>query len=119
MPTGPVAPHPRPSIWLSPSAGGRETGSWTPAYHTRAIREQRSSGPASRRAGGLGKTKADVVVPVVGVVPVPVRGAEVLWFVVPGTAPDHTLAVAWPVPLWKTAWEKILLRSPSVSAFLA
>lgn len=40
--------------------------------HAWAIREQPSSGPAVGRAGGLGKTKADVVVPVVGVVPVPV-----------------------------------------------
>ncbi len=37
-----------------------------------SVREQASPGPAMGRAGGLGKTKADVVVPVVGGVPVPV-----------------------------------------------
>jgi hypothetical protein len=36
------------------------------------------------RAGGLGETKTDVVVPVVGGVPVAVRRAEVPRFVVPG-----------------------------------
>lgn len=57
------------------------------------------------RAGGLGKTKANVVVTVVGVVPVPVRRAQVLRFV-PGTAANHTLAVASPVPLVKITWER-------------
>jgi hypothetical protein len=86
---------------------------------TRSVREQTGSGPATCRAGGLGKSIADIVVAVVGVVPVPVRRAQVLRFVVPGTAADHALAVAWPAPLLKTAWEKIFLRNPSVSACLA
>ncbi len=73
---------------------------------TRSVREQTGSGPATCRAGGMGKTKANVVVAVVGVVPVPVRRAQVLRFVVPGTAADHALAVAWPAPLLKTTWEE-------------
>jgi len=54
----------------------------------RPVRKQAGSWPAHEtcRAGGLGKTEADVVVPVVGIVPVPVRDTEVLRFVVPGTA---------------------------------
>jgi hypothetical protein len=103
----PRSPHPRPSLRRSRVAGGREAGSWTPANSTRPIREQAGSGPATCRAGGLGQTEADVVVPVVGIVPVPVRGTQVLRFVVPGAAPDHALAVSWPVPLLNTAWEKI------------
>ena len=51
------------------------------------------------RAGGLGKTKANVVVAVVGVVPVPVRRAQVLRFVVPATAAHHALAVACELPI--------------------
>jgi hypothetical protein len=39
---------------------------------TRSIHEQIGSGPATCRAGGLDETEANVVVPVVGVVPVPV-----------------------------------------------
>src|SRR5215831_11964860 len=42
--------------------------------------------------GILGKTKTNVVVAVVGVVPVPVRRAQLLRFVVPGTAADHALS---------------------------
>src|SRR5262249_13193566 len=46
------------------------------------------------RAGSGGKRpanpEAEIVVPVVGGVPVAVRGAEVVWSVVPGTAADDT-----------------------------
>lgn len=46
------------------------------------------------RAGSGGKRTANaetqVVVPVIGGVPVAVRGAEVVWIVVPGTAADDT-----------------------------
>ena len=59
----------------------------------RSVREQTRSGPATCRAGGLDKTETDVVVPVVGVVPVPVQGTQVLRFVVPGTAADHAPAI--------------------------
>jgi hypothetical protein len=51
------------------------------------------------RAGGLGETKAKIVVPVIGVIPVAVRRANVPRFVVPGTAPDYTLAPSRPAPL--------------------
>ncbi len=37
-----------------------------------SVHKQNGSGPAMGRAGGLGKTKTKVVVPVVGGVPVPV-----------------------------------------------
>lgn len=83
---------------------------------TRPILGQISSGPAIGRAGGLDETKAKVVVPVVDVVPVPIRCVQVLRFVVPGTAVDHALAVSWPTPLVNTAWENITRRRASVSA---
>jgi hypothetical protein len=63
--------------------------------HARHILECNGSGQI---AGRLGKTKTNVVVPVVRVVPVARRGTEVLRFVVPGTAADHTPAVLRPVP---------------------
>lgn len=44
------------------------------------------------RAGRLNETEPQVVIPVVGSVPVPVRRTEVLWFVVPGATADHALA---------------------------
>lgn len=47
----------------------------------------------------MDKTEADIVVPVVGVIPVAVRGTQVLRFVVPGTAADHAPVVSWPAPL--------------------
>lgn len=82
----------------------------------RPVRKQIDSGPATRRAGGLDETETQVVVPVVGVVPVPVRRTQVLRFVVPGATTDHALAISWPAPLVNTAWEKIARRRPSVSA---
>lgn len=87
----------------------------------RSVHEQAGSGPTRKphRAGGLDETEPNVVVPVVGVVPVPVRSTQVLRFVVPGPAPDHAPAVSWPTPLVNTAWEKIARRSPSVSACFA
>jgi hypothetical protein len=85
----------------------------------RPVHEQVGSGPATCRAGGLNETEAKVVVPVVGGVPVPVRGPKVLRFVVPGATTDHTLAVSWPIPLVNAAWEKIARRRPSVSACCA
>ena len=68
------------------------------------------------RAGGLGETETDVVVPVVGVVPVAVGRAEVLRFVVPGAAADHTLVVFCPAPLRNGIARKMVRRSPWVSA---
>ncbi len=69
----------------------------------RPVHEQVGSGPATCRAGGLNETEPQVVVPVVGVVPVPVRRTQVLRFIVPGTTADHALAVSWPIPLVNTA----------------
>jgi hypothetical protein len=100
-------------------AGGRETGSWTPAASPGLSMNRPAPGPATCRAGGLGQTEADVVVPIVSGVPVPVRCTHVLRFVVPGAATNHTLAVLWPAPLLSTAWENITRRRPSVSACLA
>jgi len=118
-PPGPDSPHPRPSIRRSRSRRRPGNRLMDTRCLTGPVREQASSGPAIRRAGGLGKTEANVVVPVVSVVPVPVRCTQVLRFVVPGTAPNHALAVYWPVPLLNTAWEKITRRRPSVSACFA
>jgi hypothetical protein len=47
---------------------------------------------AKKRTGRRENTRhpeANVVVPVVGFVPVAVRRAEVVWIVVPGTAANH------------------------------
>lgn len=118
-PTGPEPPHPRPSIRRSRPRRRPGNRLMDTRYHTRSIHKQTGSGSAARRAGGLNKTEANVVVPVVGRVPVPVRHTKVVRFVVPGTAPDHTLAVSWPAPLVNTAWEKIARRRPSVSACFA
>ena len=56
-------------------------------------------------AGGLGKTKTNVVVALVRPVPVTVRRTDVPRFVVPGTAADHTLVVSWPTP-WKKLYQQ-------------
>jgi hypothetical protein len=53
--------------------------------HTRDILGRRGSG----HWGGLGKTKAEVVVPVVRVVPVAVGRAQSVRFVVPRATTDH------------------------------
>ena len=118
-PTSPVRPTPGPLFDVPALAGGRETGSWTPAASPGLSVNRLAQGPATCRAGGLGKTETDVVVPVVGIVPVPVGDTQVLRFVVPGTATEHAPAVSWPIPLLNTAWEKIPRRRPSVSACFA
>lgn len=108
----PIRLTPGPLFGLPTFAGDRETGSWTPAATPDLSVKRPAPGRHHERyrAGGLGKTEADVVVPVVGVVPVPVRSTQVLRFVVPGTATDHALAASWPVPLVNPAWEKITRR---------
>jgi len=50
------------------------------------MRTRRDRDPAGSGAKRAGNTEAAVVVAVVGLVPVAVGGAEVLWIVVPGTA---------------------------------
>lgn len=114
----PVRLTPGPLFGTPAHAGDRETGSWTPAASPGLSVNRPAPGRHhdACRAGGLGKAEADVVVPVVGVVPVPVRYTQVLRFVVPGPTPDHTLAASWPIPLVNTTWEKIDRRRPSVSA---
>jgi hypothetical protein len=52
----------------------------------RTHRDRDRDGSGAKRAGN---TETDVVVAVVGLVPVAVRGAEVLWIVVPGTAAQN------------------------------
>jgi hypothetical protein len=77
------------------------------------------AGTAQKKKGlieVLGETKSKVVVPVVWLVPVPVRRAHVPRSVVPGTATDHALGASRPAPLWKIVCEKIARRNPSVSA---
>jgi hypothetical protein len=49
----------------------------TPAHHARSVRERTGSGHGTHRAGGLDETKTKVVVPVIWLVPVPVRRANV------------------------------------------
>ncbi|CAI4031359.1 hypothetical protein DNFV4_01781 [Nitrospira tepida] len=80
------------------------------------FQESNGSGNKGLLVPVLDETEADGTVPAAGLDPVPVRGTEVLRFVVPGTATDHAQAVAWPAPLVNTAWEKIARRRPSVSA---
>ena len=53
--------------------------------HARRIRERGDSGPDGR----AGQTKPEIVVAVVGGVPVAVGRTHVLWFIVPGAAPHH------------------------------
>ena len=43
-----------------------------------------------RDVGRTHHTKTDVVVTVVGIVPVAVGGARIVWIVVPGAAAQHT-----------------------------
>jgi len=61
--------------------------------------ERPAPGPAKGRAGGLGEAETEVVVPVVGGVPVAVRRAEVPRFVVPGATADHTPAAITSITL--------------------
>lgn len=60
-----------------------------------------------------GDTETDVVVPVVGLVPVAIGGAEVLWIVVPRTAPDHTRLLRL-----RGRWRHALHRDPKVVELL-
>ncbi len=83
--------------------------------HTRPVLEQGGSG---QLAGVLGKTKTEVVVPVVCVVPVAVGRAEGFGFVVPRTPANHPPGHVWPPPRVNTMREKMDLRKPSVSAWL-
>ena len=50
---------------------------------------RRDRDPAGSGAKRAGNAETDVVVAVVGLVPVAVGGAEVLWIVVPGTAAQN------------------------------
>ena len=119
-PTSPAPRDPSQGYSALPSLRGREMGSWTPAHRAHPVRKPTGSGQGPQgRAGGLGETKTQVVVPVVGVVPVPVRGTHVPRVVVPGTAPDHALGASRPVPLRKIVCEKIRARKPEVSACAA
>jgi hypothetical protein len=52
----------------------------------RSVLARRDHDPAGSGEKRAGDTKPDPVVPVVGLVPVAVGGAEILWIVVPGTA---------------------------------
>ncbi len=47
-----------------------------------------------QRVGRTHNTKTDIVVTVVGIVPVPDRGARIVWIIVPGAAAQHTRFVA-------------------------
>lgn len=91
--------------------------------HAPAVHGRPDSGLCSvtvtEAAGGLGETEAEVVVPVVGRVPVAVRRTHVCGIVVPGTAPVHTLAAIRSAPWVKTTSRKIDRRRPSVSACCA
>ena len=59
----------------------------------------------------MGKTEADVVVAVVRVVPVTVRRTQVVLFVVPGTAAQHTASVR-SVPVGILSRKKCFYASP-------
>ena len=59
----------------------------SPRRLVRARRDRDRIGSGGKRTP---EPEADVVIPVVGGVPVAVGGAEVLWIVVPGTAANHT-----------------------------
>ena len=63
----------------------------------------------------MGETEANVVVAVVRVVPVTVRRTQVVLFVVPGTAAQHTASVR-SVPVGILSRKKMLLRKPKVFA---
>ena len=83
----------------------------------------RPSVQAGERAG---QTEPVVVVPVPGEVPVAVRRAEVVRFVVPGAAAQHTLAGGWSGfragsnhPALKMAWRKRQVSAWSACAIHA
>ena len=59
----------------------------------------------------MGKTEANVVVAVVRVVPVTVRRTQVVLFVVPGTAAQHTASVRF-VPVGILSRKKGVCASP-------
>ena len=59
----------------------------------------------------MGETEADVVVAVVRVVPVTVRRTQVVLFVVPGTAAQHTASVR-SVPVGILSRKKYFCASP-------
>ena len=107
--TGLSAPLPAPcravpdiAIRRSPpcEAGKRAHGH----PHTTPMRsvDGMALGNNATRADGLGKTKTNVVVPVVRRVPVTVGRTYVPRFVVPGAAADHTPVASRSVPLRKT-----------------
>jgi len=76
--------HPRPPRH-STRGRAHHGRPWTPLQLARPVR-----GPAGSGGGRAGNTKTDVVVPVVGLVPVAICRAQVPWIVVPGTAAQHT-----------------------------
>jgi len=60
----------------------------------------RASGPDlpvtgdAQRVGRTHHPKTDIVVAIIGIVPVAVRGARIVWIIVPGTAAQHPRFVA-------------------------
>ena len=62
----------------------------------------------------MGKTETDVVVAVVRVVPVTVRRTQVVLFVVPGAAAQHTASVR-SVPVGILSRKKCFYASPRFS----
>lgn len=79
-------------LFSSAFASLRGTGNRTMGtrWRARRVRERAGSGP---RGGRPGESKTDVVVPVIGIVPVAVRRTEPPRFVVPGTAAKHTISI--------------------------
>ena len=115
-PTSPATNPPCQDYSAFPSIAKPGRGLMDTRRHTRPVLEQGGSG---QLAGVLGKTKTDIVVPVVCVVPVAVGRAEVVRFVVPRPPANHPPGHVWPPPLVNTMREKMDLRKPSVSAWLA
>ena len=61
----------------------------------------------------MGQTEADVVIAVVRVVPIAVRRTQVLQFVVPRTAAQHTLASVRSAPAEILSQKRYAYASPT------
>ncbi|MGA7451257.1 MAG: hypothetical protein WBW73_08265 [Rhodoplanes sp.] len=90
----------------------------SPGRLVRARRDRDRIGSGGKRTPD---TEADIVVPVVGGVPVAVGGAEVLWIVVPGTAANDTPTRGRPgfkgVGRIEPAPEDRMAQGPRICAF--